>query len=505
MVKSVTHKNIIANYAGALITTLTAFILTPVYIHYIGIGAYGIIGFYISLQAIFVFLDLGIGVAVNREMAKYFNDDSKLGYLRNLAHSLQIVYWSIGILLGACLFVAAPYIANGWFKTNDIPKDQVKNVFTIFALTIAARWPYGLYSQGLRGMQKQVSLNAFELVFNLLKSIGSWLILKYVSPTLGAFLWYQLFITVLQTLGIFIIFWKFLSKNNTRPQFKISILKNLSRYAAGMGIGIILVNLVAQLDKIIVSKMVSDTMFGYYAIANNIAMLVYSISLPMYMAIFPHFTKQVQENNDIVLAKEFHYYAKLLSTLLLPFGVIVVFNAPLLLQLWTSNSAIVSNSSEILQWLICGTMCVALIMPVHTLLHAKVRIRFMIYSQLVELILTIPVIYFLIGKYGVKGGAMGMCVLYLGYLFIQGPLILKIINLKQVIISWYINDILIFLPPLIIVAYFFKTILLPHFLSNEFSQIIYITILILVSYLVSFAFNRVLVIQIINKIKKIFN
>jgi len=100
MAVSTVYKNILANYIGAFATTLTAFFLIPVYISYIGVSAYGIIGFYLTLQALFIFLDLGIGVAINREMAKHFNDKSQLLYLRNLSHSLQIVYWLIGIGLG---------------------------------------------------------------------------------------------------------------------------------------------------------------------------------------------------------------------------------------------------------------------------------------------------------------------------------------------------------------------------------------------------------------------
>lgn len=504
MAVSTVYKNILANYIGAFATTLTAFFLIPVYISYIGVSAYGIIGFYLTLQALFIFLDLGIGVAINREMAKHFNDKSQLLYLRNLSHSLQIVYWLIGIGLGLSLFIATPFFAKGWFKSNDIPLDVVKNVFYIFAFTIAVRWPYGMYAAGLRGMQHQVVLNVYEIFWNLTKSIGSWLVLKYISPTLVAFLLYQFIITFLQTTGIIIIFWRYIQLKKARLTFDVKILKNLSRYAAGMGIGIILINIVTQLDKIIVSKVAdSAKMFGYYTIANNIAILVYSISLPMYMAIFPHFTKQVHENNNSKLTSEFHYYAKLLSTLLLPFGIIIIFNAPALLHLWQKNPDIVNNSSAILQWLIISTVCSALMMPVHTLIHAKVRIRFMIYSQLIEIAIMIPLLYFLVIRYGVLGGAIGMCILYVGYLLIQAPLIFRTIELKQLTFEWLFKDILVFLPPLLIVAGVFKRYLYPYFNTSNYKLILYMALLFFVSYLISFALNRQFLLQFFSKIKPI--
>ena len=502
MALSTVHKNIFANYIGALATTLAAFFFIPVYISYIGVSGYGIIGFYLTLQALFIFLDLGIGVAVNREMAKHFNDKTQLPYLRNLSYSLQIVYWLIGIGLGLCLFIASPYFATSWFKNNDLSAEVVKTVFYIFAITITIRWPYGLYAAGLRGMQHQVVLNGYEIFWNLTKSIGSWLVLKYISPTLIAFLWYQAIITCLQTSGIIIIFWRYLQLKKSKLKFDASILKNLSKYAAGMGVGIILINIVSQLDKVIVSKVAdSAKMFGYYTIANNIAILVYSISLPMYMAIFPHFTKQVQEKNDNKLTAEFHYYAKLLSTILLPFGVIIIFNSADLLYLWQKNTEIVNHSSPILQWLIVSTVCSALMMPVHTLIHAKVRIRFMIYSQLIEIAIMIPTLYLLVSKYGVIGGAIGMCILYIGYLLIQAPLIFKTVELKQLTFDWLVKDIFIFLPPLIAIAFIFKTYVQPYFNSNFFNLILYIVLLFTVSYITSFLLNKQIRIQFINKIK----
>lgn len=504
MIISTVYKNILANYAGAFATTIIAFLLTPVYISYLGVGAYGIIGFYLSLQAIFIFLDMGIGAAVNREMARHYHDRSQIIYLRNLSHSLQVIYWSIGLLIGLLLFIAAPYLAKGWFKGNELPANMVTYVFIIFALTMVARWPYGLYSAGLRGMQNQVTLNVYELFWNLTKSLGSWLVLKYISPTLLAFLWYQFIITVLQTSGIFILFWKYLSTQEAKLKFDVAILKNLGRYAAGMGVGIILANMVAQLDKIIVSKMVTDTTFGYYSIANNIAMLVYSISLPIYMAIFPHFTKHVQEKNDTQLTADFHYYARLLSTLLLPFGVIMVFNAQTVLHLWIKQGDIAEKSAVLLQWLMCSTICNALMMPVHTLLMAKVRIRFMIYSQIIELTCMLPLMYFLLNKFGVKGGAIGMFILYFCYLLIQAPLIFKVLKCSHITITWYLKDILIFLPPLIIIGWGVQKFIYPYFSTSNLSIIIYLILLFLLSYATTFAFNRLLFVQLVNKLKTIF-
>ena len=495
------YKNIIANYAGALVTTIISFLLTPVYIRYLGVGSYGIIGFFVSIQALFSFLDMGIGVAVNREMARHYHDKTQNVYLRTLTHSLQVVYWGIGLVIGLILFGASPYLAKGWFAGSEMTVQTVTNVFIILAITLAVRWPYGLYSSGLRGMQRQVTLNIFEIFWNLTKSIGSWLVLKYISPTLIAFLWYQFLITLLQTSGIFFLLWKYLPARGGILKFDTRVLKNIGRYAAGMGIGTIMASIVAQMDKIIVSKMVSDTEFGYYSIANNIAMLVFSISLPIYMAIFPHFTREVQAGNNDKLTADFHYYSRLLSALLLPFGLVIICNAKIVLLLWMKNEVIASKSSVILQWLMAGMVCNALMMPVHTLLLAKARVRFMVFSQVAGLVIMLPLMFILVNKYGTQGGAMGVFILFLGYILIQAPLIFRATNFKYLAINWYFKDVLFYLLPLLLIAVYFQQYVYSYFNDTRIHILIYLAIVFMISYGFSMAINGVLLRKIINKIK----
>lgn len=497
------YRNIIANYFGAIVTTVIAFLLTPVYIKYLGVGSYGIIGFYISIQALFSFLDMGIGVAVNREMARHFHNPTEKAYLRTLTHTLQIIYWGIGFFFALFLWLVSPYFSKGWFGGTDSSLHNVNYIFIIFALTLFVRWPYGLYSSGLRGMQRQVLLNKFEIICNLSKSIGSWLVLKYVSPTLEAFLWYQFFITSLQTVGILILMWKQIYSSQHILKFDSNVVKKISKYAAGMGIGTILASIVTQVDKIIVSKMVTVAQFGYYTIANNIAMLVFSISLPIYMAIFPHFTRHVHEDDTQNLAKDFHYYSKLLSTLLLPFSIMVIFNSKIVLQLWMGDEEITTNSAGILQLLMAGTLCNALMMPVHTLLLAYNRLKFMLYSQTIEIILMVPLMLFLIKKFGLMGGALGVFLLFFCYLIIQAPLIFKVTKSTFLTIKWYFGDVLLFLIPVVLITYLCNTYLFQYFTKTKFEIGIYLTINIVLSYASAIFINQQLRVQIVNVLNTI--
>lgn len=442
---SVVTRNTIANYAGNVLTALIAFIFIPVYIRYLGIGAYGVIGFFVSLQAFLVFLDLGIGMAINREMSRHYHDPSHADYLRKLSHSLQVIYWGMGAVIGLGLYLASPFFARNWFAGDEIPHNTLFAAFAVLSLTIAVRWPYSLYSSGIRGMQHQVVLNVHDFVWGLAKNVGSWLVLKYYSPTLDAFLWYQCIITFLQTAGTFVILWYYMPPAVGRRKFVFDkqTLKNISRYAAGMGVASLLASILMQLDKILVSKMVKPSEFGYYMVSTNIATLVYNASLPMYMSIFPHFAKLAHQQETEKIKKDFHFYSKLLSTLLLPFSAVIFFASEEVLWLWTKDQSLAYATAPILQIMIVGTTLNALITPVHTLLLAYNRVRFMLYSHLTACLLMVPLTMLLVNLYGVRGGALSVAILYVGYFTLQAIMIFRNLGFQNVLLKWYVNDILI--------------------------------------------------------------
>jgi O-antigen/teichoic acid export membrane protein len=95
-------KNIIANFFGKLWPSLLGLFLVPVYLKYLGVEAYGLIGFFVSLQGLISFLDLGLSTTANREVAmgKRFIDRQEK--TRNVIRTLEIIYGlvSVGIALG---------------------------------------------------------------------------------------------------------------------------------------------------------------------------------------------------------------------------------------------------------------------------------------------------------------------------------------------------------------------------------------------------------------------
>ncbi len=67
---SVIRQNIIANFTGKAWTALMSLAFIPLYIKFIGIEAYGLMGIWGALGALFTLLDMGLSTTINRELAK---------------------------------------------------------------------------------------------------------------------------------------------------------------------------------------------------------------------------------------------------------------------------------------------------------------------------------------------------------------------------------------------------------------------------------------------------
>jgi O-antigen/teichoic acid export membrane protein len=59
------------NFVAAAWTAIITLIFTPIYVHYLGLEAYGLIGFLATLQASLGVLDLGLSQVLARELARF--------------------------------------------------------------------------------------------------------------------------------------------------------------------------------------------------------------------------------------------------------------------------------------------------------------------------------------------------------------------------------------------------------------------------------------------------
>ena len=119
--------NIAANYAGAGWNALMSFIFVPWYIKYLGIEAYGIIGFFASVQAVLYLLDMGLSTTFSREVAVLSAKSDGVSTIRDLTRTFATVYWGIAALAGLFFAGLAPVFTNYWLNAETLDTKLIAN------------------------------------------------------------------------------------------------------------------------------------------------------------------------------------------------------------------------------------------------------------------------------------------------------------------------------------------------------------------------------------------
>ncbi|MDC0441098.1 hypothetical protein OAM41_04970, partial [Gammaproteobacteria bacterium] len=73
--------------------TFATLICTPLYIKFLGIESYGLIGFYITLLAVIGIVDNGLSSAALREISRMNSDNTQRSQIKDLFFSLELIYW----------------------------------------------------------------------------------------------------------------------------------------------------------------------------------------------------------------------------------------------------------------------------------------------------------------------------------------------------------------------------------------------------------------------------
>jgi O-antigen/teichoic acid export membrane protein len=437
---SVVRRNVIANIAGGGWNLLMSLAFVPVYIHFLGIEAYGLIGMFLALVAILSLLDLGLGTTLNRELARLSVETGSAQRMRDLLRTLEVMYWTIGLLIGLGLVGLAPVIAAYWVKAQQLPQESVERAFLLMGIALASQWPQVLYNGGLLGLQRQVLLNTLSALMATVRNVGAALVLWKISGTIEAFLAWQVLINLVLTFVVAIALWRALPSGTTSARFRLHQLGEVWRFAAGMTSISVMTVVLTQLDKVILSRVLSLEAFGYYSLAWRVASGIYYLVGPVNAAFFPRFSQLAALDDQRELERLYHRGCQLITVLVVPVAIVLALFPENVLLLWQIETNIAAKTSTVLALLTVGTAINGLmILPVSVqYAHGWARLAFL--TNAVAVTVLAPVIYLAALHYGVVGAAWVWIILNSGYVAVIMPLMHRRL-LRGRLRNWLAGDV----------------------------------------------------------------
>jgi O-antigen/teichoic acid export membrane protein len=437
---SVVRKNIISNIIGKGLSAGLSFIFVPFYLKYLGAEAYGLIGFYIFLQSIFMVADMGLSGAFSRETARLTALQEMKQQLCDLCRTFELVFTCIGFFAAVIIIVLAHPIAEYWIKPTTLTVETVANTICLIGVMAGLQFPFFIYQGGMQGLQRQTSLNILLVGVGLLRGLGALWILAFITPTIEAYFLWQITVSLIQVVIGYIVIWRSMPSSALPACFNLRLIVPLWRFAAGMACITLSGILLTQVDKLILSKMLTLENFGYYTLATVIGGVPGIISFSVFNGVYPRFTQLVTLNNLDELKHLYHLSCQILTVLLVPVGLMIAFFSKEIIFLWTGNLTTALNTYQLVSVMVCGSVLMGIMMIPYALQLSFAWTRIGLQFNLIALFILIPMMFWLVSVYGAIGACYAWVGIYLAQIFTIIPFMHRRI-LQREKWMWYLNDI----------------------------------------------------------------
>jgi O-antigen/teichoic acid export membrane protein len=434
------QRNIVANMLGKGVSAVLIFLFVPIYVRYLGPEAYGVVGLFATMQAIFFLADAGLSAAFTREAARLSAFPGKAAELRDTGRSFEVIFQGIGLGVAVLVASSASLIANHWVQTDQLPPRIVSTAIQLMGISIGLQLPTMVYSGGLTGLQRQTTLNLLTAGMGLLRGLGSVILLRFAAPSIVVFFIWQAVVGLIQMVVSRQILWRIISADTARGTYRFSLIRPLWRFAAGMA-GISMVSVVfTQMDKLILSKMLSLQQFGYYSLASTAASAPFLLAAPVFSAIYPSFTQLMTAGDFPGLAKLYHASSQLTAIITIPIGLVLAVFAPNIMFLWTHDTVTSEAATPLVSMLVAGSVMQGLLYVPYALQLADGWTKLALQVSVVSIAFLVPSLIWLIFHFGAMGAAAAWVVFNLFYMLSSVHLMHRRL-LPDAEREWYLRDI----------------------------------------------------------------
>lgn len=290
------------------------FVIAILLARYLGVTDYGTYAFAIAFVFFFsIIIDLGLGPLLMREIAR---DKSKADkYLSNV--------FIIKLITSALSFALIALVIN-------LTKDAQSTIYAVYlAAAIMILFNFCGFFQGVFIAFERMQYNILFLI--LLRALS--LVGVIIALSLG---WGLLPVMIVLGCAHFLtlIFTSsFVLKRFVHLSFDIDfeLWKSLIKRALPFALMAVFILIYFQIDRVMLSYMVSDAAVGLYVAACNLAFAFMFISVSISIAIFPAISRLYGEDNDTALAI-YRASFKYLLAIGLPIAIGTILLAPVIIK-----------------------------------------------------------------------------------------------------------------------------------------------------------------------------
>lgn len=445
--------NVIYNYLGFFIISISGFLLFPFSLKILGSQANGVGLLINSVINYFGILDLGVGTTVMKMVAEHSHDDDKKDITKIVVNSL-VIFTVIGILIilfGLCLTPFLDHI----FK---IPKNLVfaaQFVYSIDVLAIGLIFPTAIFQAVFSGYQNYKLNNIIGIVQVIFSVIGTIIALKLGYGLMGLAI-----VTLLSNLVVIGLRSYFMLAQYRINIFNLKlidgkVLRSIFLFSRWILVITIASQLIFQSDTIVIGMFSTAAAITAYTIALSPNTFLRKIGTQFNGVTLPA-TASLNARNDVVKLQRLLKESTRVSSLsMIPFLIVFILWGNDYISLWVGKQYISSYPTLVV--LTIGIFAATIQGNANQILIALNKHKLFTLVSISEAIVNVILSIIFLQKFGIIGVAMGTTLPTLVTTFcFCVPYSAKLVKMSTFKIFMQIITPLILAIPFAFVAFFFN-------------------------------------------------
>ena len=220
--------------------------------------------------------------------------------------------------------------------------------------------------------------------------------------------------------------------------------------------------LITQTDKLVLSRMLPLTEYGYFTLAVLVAGGVLLISGPIRTALQPRLTGMLAAGNGRGVVLLYRKASQIVAVLCIPAALLLAFFPREVLWAWTGDATAATHAAPVLAPYALGNGVLAVSAMPYLLQFAAGKMRLHMIGDALLTVLLIPALIWSTAHYGATGAAYAWLASTLAYLLLWVPLIHRRFMPGQHM-QWLAGDICIIAgPPMLAAAMLHAAVALPE-------------------------------------------
>jgi O-antigen/teichoic acid export membrane protein len=427
-------------YVAQAYVSLIGIVLMPLYLYYLGAEAFGLVGFYLMLQAWMQILDMGLTPVLSREMSRFRAGALSTREAAVRLRTLEVLQGVMAVSALAIIWAVSSWAGRAWFSAGDISEETLARCITLIGFAAVLRWLSGLYRAALAGLEQPDLVNGLSVGFATLRFGGVLPLLVYVSNSPEYFFAFQALAGGIELASFAWIVHR-LIPGRVGIRADRQALASMLPMVGSMSFLTAMWVVMTQVDKLILSGLLPLKEYGYFTFAIMAASGVLVLVPPLNQVVQPRLTILVERGDEKALTELYRLTSQLAVIMFVALGGGLAFFAEPILRIWSGSSEVAVAVAPVLFWYGLANALVGILVLPFMLQFARGHLRLHVLGNLILLLTLVPALVLAAQHSGAVGAGQVFFFTNLVFLLFWIPLVHRR-YLPVLTWQWSLRDIL---------------------------------------------------------------